>query len=106
MHEEKQLSIEYYLGTVPNHGLKFLLEDRKTLGQLTLNPCFQFRGKARIQPLKHCLEPAATTLYLLLFKPYLSTSQVRMSSVQQHWVLVVGISSSISRFFTPGRGDH
>lgn len=53
MDEEKQLSIKCYLETVPSHCLYFLLEDRKTLGQLTLKPCFQFRKKAEIQHLKH-----------------------------------------------------
>lgn len=34
------------------------------------------------------------------------TSWLRTSSAQQHWVLLVGICSSISSFLIPGRGKH
>lgn len=97
MHEEKHLSTKYYLGTVPNHGLKFLLEDRKTLGQLTLNLFFQFRKKARIQHLKRCF--ACSHPFVLAAFQALSFNQPgenRQCTVAL--VLVVGISSSIAGF--------
>jgi len=74
IHKEKQLSINNALGTASKHALKFLLEDRKTLGQLKPNPRFLLREtKAKIQPLKHCPELATTTLRSLPFKACLST---------------------------------
>lgn len=38
--QKKPFSINNSLGTLSNHTLKFLLEKRKTLGQLKLDLCF------------------------------------------------------------------
>lgn len=95
-----------YLGTVPNHGLKFLLEDRKTLGQLTLNLCFQFRKKAKIQPLKHFFVCSHYFVLAAFQAPSFNQPGEKRQCTAALQVLVVGISKSISRFFTPNRGDH